>query len=654
MAIPTSMMLAIMLALAAFAFPTSLAQEEAVPPQGRFGIGDIESRVQAGVDKAVSLYMLEGRGAFDTITGTTPDPGEHSVFVLNSTTGEVVADSGYPHLLGTTSSSIFTADRSYDEIISDLQDGEGTWVTNPFTNPATHTKQLERIWMSLHDGFIFASGYFIPDSQVHTVVDDALGWYLDYGPAAFERITPEKSTYTDALYPFVLNATTWQTVAHGAFPHFVDKCCSDAIRNTSDKPFEEISADLLEHGHTWVEYIFTNPATLTDQVKRVWLYQYDGYIFGSGYYLPDSRAQSLMDEVIATYKSSGRDSAFAKAITASEDANSIFVAAIDDATQRIVLDSGDPDRVGDYWFAHAPTDRSPAAILVEVLRDGSTWANNLVENPETDTEQVRRTWIYAHDGLTFNSGYFIPDSEAQSVVDHTVLIYETDGNFDRITPSEPVVTDVTYPFVLNATDYSTVAHGVDPDFVGECCSDAIRNTGDRLFEDVISEMYENRGAWVTYEFRNPDTDTVQLKRTWLFPLDGYIFASGYYVLDAHVQAIVAHNIVAYENSGDVNELRTPRLEESHLYYFIIDRESMEVVAHGGDPDKVGSDSLSLTNADRPTADILAELENERGTWSEYTTTNPRTGIEEHKRSWLTLHDDGYIFGAGYYDSDALG
>lgn len=360
-----------------------------------------------------------------------------------------------------------------------------------------------------------------------------------------------------------------------------------------------------------------------------------------------------MDEVIAIYKSSGRDNAFARAIEISEDTHNIFVAAIDDATQRLVLDTGDQDRVGDYWFVHAPTDESPAAILVKVLRHGHTWTNTLVENSATGTEQVRRTLVFAHDGLTFNTGYFIPDSEAQSVVDHTILIYETDGNFDRITPSEPVVTDVTYPFVLNATDYSIVAHGVDPDFVGECCSDAIQDTGDRPFEGVIAEMYENGGAWVTYDFRNPDTDTVQKKRTWLFPFGEYIFGSGYYVLDAQVQAIVAHNTAVYENSGDVNELRTPRLEETNLYRFIIDLETGEVVAHGGDPDKIGGDSLSLIAADRPAEDILAELETDRGTWSEYTTTNPLTGLEEHKRSWLTLHD-GYVFGAGYYDSDALG
>ncbi|MCE2508024.1 MAG: hypothetical protein J4G04_01775, partial [Nitrosopumilaceae archaeon] len=57
--------------------------------------------------------------------------------------------------------------------------------------------------------------------------------------------------------------------------------------------------------------------------------------------------------------------------------------------------------------------------------------------------------------------------------------------------------------------------------------------------------------------------------------------------------------------------------------------------HGGGPDLVADDSLSLTDANRAIVDILADLESSLGAWSEYTTVNPETGLE-HKRSWLTM------------------
>lgn len=77
---------------------------------------------------------------------------------------------------------------------------------------------------------------------------------------------------------------------------------------------------------------------------------------------------------------------------------------------------------------------------------------------------------------------------------------------------------------------------------------------------------------------------------------------------------------------------------------------MEVVKHGGKPDLAADDSLSLTAADRTAAKILEDLEGSLGTWSEYTMVNPETDMQEHKRSWLTMYE-GYVFGAGYYDSD---
>ena len=57
-------------------------------------------------------------------------------------------------------------------------------------------------------------------------------------------------------------------MAHGTVPSFVGRCCSDEIRTTGDRPIEVILEDLNRDGGTWVEYIFTNPDTQTEQLKR--------------------------------------------------------------------------------------------------------------------------------------------------------------------------------------------------------------------------------------------------------------------------------------------------------------------------------------------------------------------------------------------------
>lgn len=95
---------------------------------------------------------------------------------------------------------------------------EGAWASYMSYNPDTRTRQLERAWMVLHEGYVFGSGYFAPDARVQAVVDEALLLYAEHGNDTFAMITPETPPHTSALYPFVLNATTTEAMASGAYP----------------------------------------------------------------------------------------------------------------------------------------------------------------------------------------------------------------------------------------------------------------------------------------------------------------------------------------------------------------------------------------------------------------------------------------------------
>ena len=644
-------------AMVGLAFPTSY-QDEGDPSsiQTGFDVAGLEAKAMAAVDDAINQYRSNGERAFDELTQTVSitsiDPFP---FVLDAETAEVVAHGANPGLRETILDSIrYHADRPYEQILEDLRDGGGVWVTHVSQNPGALTDQLKRTWLSLEGEYVFGAGYYLPDYRVQSVVEGALSLYAEHGVEAFGIITPDTANPTDALYPFVLNATTTEAMAHGAYPHLL-ATLSDALLNHADRPYGELLDDLRRDGGAWVSYMFTNPDTNTQQLKRTWVYLHDGLIFASGYYMPDSRVQSLTDEIISIYDTS-RDGAFAAINALSGEGSSVFLFVVDPSTSRIVADN-DPARRGTHWTAHAVGERSFAELQDDLQEHGSVWENVVVENPSVGTDQVRRTWITLHDGLMFNAGYFIPDSEVQSVVDYAVITYESDKEtaFSRLTPGgdatrlDQIHTDVTYPFVFDAVTHVTVAHGAIPDRLGHIPY-AIIDSGDRPFDEVLGDVRRDGGTWVAYNFTNPDVGAYQLKRTWLFMHDGFIFASGYYLLDSQVQTVVASAIHGYESSGDVGQIDSVPGARIPFYYFVIDPHTSEVVAHGADGAPVGSDSLSLTAADMPRADILDELRVERGTWSEYSTINPRTGAEEHKRSWLSLHG-GYIFGAGYYDSD---
>ena len=614
-----------------------------------------DSQVQTIVDEAVRMYESDGTDAFDAITPEKPIiTDELYVFVLDATDAQTVAHEITPSLVDQTFDTfLYRAEKPYTQIIAELNRDGHTWTSYVFTNPDAHTQQIQRTWLVMHEGYIFASGYHLPDSRVQSLVEGAILLYQSNGEEAFDTITPPRPVYTDALYPFVLNFTTTETVAHGAFPDLLETI-STTFLNEADRPYEQIQADLIQNGSTWISYVFLNPDTRTDQLKRAWLTLHDGYIFASGYYLPDSRVQSVVDAAISAYRSIGTESFDILNSGAESLEDSLYATVLNrDGT---ILANGAPT----IAISHAEglaveRDRSPLAIYGDLLRDGHVWVEDINLHPITLTEQIRRTWLYQYDDYIFSSGYFHADSEVQSQVDRAVFLYRTHGQaaFDMITPNEPRDDEAAlYPFVITANNYTTVAHGAIPGFVGECCSDAIQNTGDPPFEVVLQDISETGGAWVIYNFTNPDTGTTQPKRTYLYQYGEFIFGSGYYIDDARAQALARNAIHLYNAQpttvfAQINAVADAE-EAVQLYTFVIDPETLEIRAQGIGPDGAGTDLAALTGADRATDEILAALEDTSGTWSEYDAVNPLTGEIEPKRSWLTTHD-GLIFGVGYYN-----
>lgn len=764
--------------------PDAMSSEEAAPHQ-RFDIDSIEARVQAVVLSTIILYESGGTDAFDLISPDTQQTGTVYAFVLDAETFETVANGAFSNLHGVVLDTVTHADRPVDDILSDLSLNGVTWAEYMASNPNTNSIQLKRSWLYLHDGYIFGSGYYIPESNMQTVVDDAVSLFESEGRAAFDIITPEMAVQSDALYPFVLNFTTSETVAHGAYPHLLGAVPTSSLHR-ADRPWPHIQEDLLTNGGTWASYVFTNPDTETRQLKRTWLYLHDGFIFASGYYLQDSRVQSLVDGGIHLYKSQGTDAFDAITPDPENELHTFTYSFVLDAeTLELMAHSGLPDRVGTTDYHLTEADRSLYQIRDELDREEGVWVAYISANPNTRTDQLTRTYLSEYDGYIFAAGYYYPDSrlqsridesiytyratgpaafdtisassftdgitqlvrnethvlarafgsgappqpqvgpipladlnlniqaarslesnynaardgdgiatasifsfssitrseqilqvygafydgfvfsgtyivadaDAQSVVDYALRIYESNKENDAwaniITPSDPIVTDAIYPFVLNATTWEAVAHGVLPDRVGARAVSII-NTSIEPFEDVLADLEDDGTAWVTYTFFNPGTGTNQTKRTWLVERDGYIFAAGYYLSDARIQAIAYRGTLTYDAVGTHAALaifNTIPDEPDPLYTFVVDPDTGTVVAQGADPSILGPAS-EWEAALASESGLLNVLKTENGEFVAYPFVNPKTGEMETKRTWLTMHD-GYVFGVGYYASDVI-
>lgn len=145
--------------------------------------------------------------------------------------------------------------------------------------------------MQLHDGYTFASDYYLPDAWVQAVVDLAVASYRSIGEDAFEAINQGTGSHDDSHYATILTQTG-TVVASGAPTGFVEDV--DGLPVSGDRDSLAVYEDLAEDGSAWFELPVTNPATGTEQIKRSWLYLYDDLLFMSGYYIPESEAQIVV------------------------------------------------------------------------------------------------------------------------------------------------------------------------------------------------------------------------------------------------------------------------------------------------------------------------------------------------------------------------
>ena len=268
-------------------------------------------------------------------------------------------------------------------------------------------------------------------------------------------------------------------------------------------------AELRAKGSLWVTYIFHNPATGVEQLKRSYLQLHDGLVFGSGYYVLDSRVQSASHSRILEYERDGISAAFASINTIPDAPISTYTFVIDPQTGSTVAQNVDPARIGGVSDGQAiGSVLSIADIVDRTSRGTGIWVVYEHTNPVTGQTETKRAWLVLHDGWIFGAGHYssdIPESDVIFAVSNAVRTYETnragDAWIDIITPDAPIRTDALYPFVIDAETWTRLADGVVPARVGQ--PETILDTSARSVEDVLAELREKGSLWVTYIFPQP-------------------------------------------------------------------------------------------------------------------------------------------------------
>ena len=651
-----------------FAFPLAAGYEstDMQSSDPRYGVEHTEVRVQSAVFDTILQYVREGVAAFDAMTPDTPQYTDAiHPFVLNATTLEYVADASALHEYGEFEDGLERGDRSVGRILDDIDNDGGTWFEYLCLNPDNGEREFKRVWLREHDGYLFGAGYFLPGSRAQEVVHRAVELYADKGSKAFDIITPDAYVTTATLYPFVVDATDpdLPAVAHGAFPDRVGRSAAAAISGTSDRPFEAVVEDLNRDGGTWVEYVFTNPDTNTDQLKRTWLYKYDDLIFASGYYLPDVRLQTQVEEATRMYDLEGDDAFDAITPDEPEHTSGSYTFVMDAESLNMVAHGAFPHLVGSTGSYLDAADKPLGAVLDELDAYGNAWVAYVSENPVTRTSQLTRAYLHIHDGYIFGAGYSFPDSRAFSKVDDAVYTYRADPDTAFATITSGALNERgLFPMVAN--DTNILAHGAQPVLVGHAIPepDAGYVQGQPLvfFAPLREHMAaasatEGEYHWFEEVGLNTHASLLQIKNSVVRSYGGLSFFSGYFVTEGGVQSRVDLAVFSYNDNGQAAfDAITPDgpVTTDESYPFVLDADTLEVVAYGASPGTVGTiyDHV-LGSGTISTETILGDLETDGQTWVTHAAVNPATGTEQLKRSWLEVRD-GYIFGAGYYVPDS--
>ena len=265
---------------------------------------DPEAYAVALVQAAIDLYKSDGK---DAVISYHNDPanidGQWYVFITDEN-DIFIAHAQSPQLIEQDLKVVPGIDRSdlWAEIAMATE--EGKWTDYLWPNPETNKLEQKRTWSIRYDGYLFASGYYVPwkpdpatppvvskedpAAYTHAIVLEAIARYEYVGKEATATYYNDPANIDGQWYVFITDEND-HFVAHAPRPDFI---------GTDLKDVEWLDEDVERHdGSTlgtkitkattignWIDYLWPNPENGVTELKRTWAIRHDGYLFGSGYY----------------------------------------------------------------------------------------------------------------------------------------------------------------------------------------------------------------------------------------------------------------------------------------------------------------------------------------------------------------------------------
>ena len=602
---------------------------------GYITVGDQETRLQYILNAPERTNQV----AFSAINSMESEEAVYP-FVLDAQNLNVVAEGAFPMVVGLPATFLNDADRPLEDIMEELMESDGAWVSYVYSDPQTDSYETKRSYLSFHDGYVFGAGYYVPTEAA--LVESVLAMIDSYGSIGTDAFAGAGPAEGPVDFTIVLNAETLEVVAPSGMTDI-----QDALK--AGWPADMILGALEGGDGAYFGHQSPDP-TAGSGYARAYLQMHDGYVFAAGHEITaEEKIRSLVSETILMYDTYGAEKTFA-AIAGQWDpaqpypgvaqllSRALAAGGVLEITALTKADGSRLNPTGEPFIFQVDT-------AVAGIRDG-IFADGFTIDPQSGKDVRRTSYSVVHDRHLFSATYqYVPQDAVISEVQNAVELYKEYGKeaFDRIS-WQAVQPRVIYPFVVDAETWQTLAHATVPGRVGVCCSQAIAEYND--LDQVRQTLETQEGVWVEYEFLNPNTQRDEFKNTYLVTFDGYTFGSGYYYTEtANSQRLVAEMIGLYESDKAAAFDTINEMLDSASYAFVIDRASLNIVAHGADPNLAGTSLADYWSgfSARSIDDVVAELDDDGTAFNIYG-VQYQEGPSQAKVVWLQVHD-GHIFAA---------
>ncbi len=503
---------------------------------------------QVFVEQAIGLY--DAVGLEDTLAYyNTPESidGEWYVFIFDPD-DTMIAHAATPDFVGRhVSYAVGPNNYPAGEAVAAAADEDGEWFSYTFSNPATGSVEAKHSWMVEYDGLTFGSGWYEPGSPksdqaayTQAFVQRAINLYDAVGledTLAYYN-TPE--SIDGQWYVFIVDDEEDVMLALAANQSLLGQRAS-GVTGPNNYPMGAMGMAVADEDGTWFSYAFPNPATGSVDEKHSWIVEYDGLLFGSGWYEPgppksDQAAytQAFVQSAINLYDAVGFEDTVAYYNTP-ESIDGQWYMFIGDENDVMAAHASNSDLVGQsYSEITAPNNYPSGAGVAGVADEDGSWFSYPFADPSTGAVSFKHSWMVRHDGRIFGSGWYEDgpsksDNPAytQAFVQRAIDLYEAIGRDATVEyyKTQESRDGQWYVFIVGAEDGITISHP-NPIFLGRDPSLRIDARGYFYGDDLLSAT--ESGRWVDYVLENLETSEVQQKHTWAVRHDGLIFASGWY------------------------------------------------------------------------------------------------------------------------------